>query len=68
MNSNTGQLYTTTFEIESAKQRGESLVEVSPKVARIVRAGTRAIAARKDVAKRRRKGELADASRRRNRR
>lgn len=43
MNVETGRIYRGEIEIEAAELRGESVVFVSPRVARIVSAGQRAL-------------------------
>ena len=42
MNTETGQVYQTQSEVNAALERGETVVPISRKVARIVAAGTRA--------------------------
>lgn len=64
MNTDTGAIYRTQEAIEAAQLRGEPLVMVSERVARLMNAGRRAEA--KVAAKQRRK--MAKQSRRANRR
>lgn len=65
MNTDTGALYRTFDEIAAAQQRGEPLAMVAERVARAVRIGTQAI---DHKAARKRKRQMAKASRRGNRR
>lgn len=62
MNTNTGQIYSGVYEIEAAVERGEPIVPVSPRVAKLMR---EALKARKLRARSRR--AMQKASRRRNR-
>lgn len=54
MNTGTGQVYRGLTQIEAAKLRGEPIVEVSPRVARLVELGNR-FERRRAAAKARRK-------------
>lgn len=63
MNTNTGQIYQGVYEIEAARERGEPVVEVSPRVAKLM---TEALDRRRRRAKSRR--AMQKASRRVNRR
>ena len=65
MNPCTGEVFEGTKAIEAAKKRGEPVVEISEKVAQLIRDGR---AAQRAKARRRAREKAAQASRKANRR
>jgi hypothetical protein len=61
MNTDTGQLYLNQPDIEAARQRGESLAMVGPKVVKLIRLG------QSEASRRKTKRKMAKDSKRRNR-